>query len=50
MYTIYLEYWGNNEIVTQVDSQYKAKKICNKLTNDCGNNFIVWYKKLSQCK
>lgn len=44
MYTIYLEYWGNNELVTQVSSEYRAKKLCNKLF-DLNDKFIVWYTK-----
>ena len=44
MYTIYLNYWDNNEVVAQVDSKYKAKKLCNKLFN-LNDKFIVWYSK-----
>jgi hypothetical protein len=42
MYFIYLEYLGNNELVAKVNSYYRAKKMCNKLTNE---NYIGWYKK-----
>ena len=44
MYTIYLNYWDNNEVVAQVDSRYKAKKLCDKLFN-LNDKFIVWYRK-----
>ncbi len=44
MYTIYLNYWDNNEVVAQVDSRYKAKKLCDKLFT-LNDKFIVWYSK-----
>jgi hypothetical protein len=48
MYTIYLEYRGNNELLTKVSGLAKARAVCNQIANDCGDNFIVWYKKLKQ--
>lgn len=44
MYTIYLNYWDNDEIVTQVSSRYRAQKLCDKLFN-LNDKFIVWYTK-----
>jgi hypothetical protein len=44
MYTIYLNYWDNDEIVTQVSSKYRAKKLCDKLFT-LNDKFIVWYSK-----
>lgn len=44
MYTIYLNYWDNNEVVTQVSSKYRAQKLCNKLIT-LNEMFIVWYTK-----
>jgi len=48
MYEIYLNYRDNNEVLTSTSSLYRAKKLCNQLANECGDNFIVWYKKLKQ--
>jgi hypothetical protein len=44
MYTIYLNYWDNDEVVGQVSSKYRAKKLCNKLIT-LNEMFIVWYTK-----
>lgn len=44
MYTIYLNYWDNNEVVAQANSKYRAQKLCIKLTN-MNDKFIVWYTK-----
>lgn len=44
MYTIYLNYWDNNEVVAQVSSKYRAQKLCNKLIT-LNEKFIVWYTK-----
>lgn len=44
MYTIYLNYWDNNEVVAQVPSKYRAQKLCNKLIT-LNEMFIVWYTK-----
>lgn len=44
MYTIYLNYWDNNEAVAQVSSKYRAQKLCNKLIT-LNEMFIVWYTK-----
>lgn len=44
MYTIYLNYWDNDEVVGQVSSKYRAKKLCDKLYT-LNDKFIVWYSK-----
>lgn len=44
MYTIYLNYWDNDEVVGQVSSKYRAKKLCDKLY-ELNDKFIVWYTK-----
>lgn len=44
MYTIYLNYWDNDEVVGQVSSKYQAKKLCDKLYT-LNDKFIVWYTK-----
>ena len=44
MYTIYLNYWDNNEVVAQTSTKYQAQKLCMKLTT-INDKFIVWYTK-----
>ncbi len=44
MYTIYLNYWDNNEVVAQTSTKYQAQKLCMKLTT-INEKFIVWYTK-----
>jgi len=48
MYEIYIEYLGNNEVLTSTSTLYEAKKLCKKLSNEYGESFIVWYKKIKR--
>lgn len=50
MYCIYLEYRGCNELLTKVSGLSKARALCKQLTNECGDSFIVWYKRIKNNK
>lgn len=50
MYCIYIEYRGCNELLTEVSGLSKARALCKQIANECGDSFIVWYKRIKSNK
>ena len=48
MYRVYLEYRGCNELMTEVKGLARARALCNQLSQELGDDFIVWCKKIRQ--